>query len=209
MTCHPFLLWSLRKRDIPRSSPRTTYLGIFSPSSLDLNQVLNVFNFTFFPDLDPDSISRDLFISFLNVSHTSDLQSGVSLYKELCQVTTNLFTVNSSGIPHSAQPSYVTSSTDDHFSFKPSPLWTFLSQSCLGQFWWALWPCILHWLCFPEQSLKWDHTPSAGLSRLSPHSLVTHSLWQRWPLNPGMFSHCQSVPFLTWPGSAILKRRLQ
>ena len=70
-----------QKRDVPGSSPRITYLGIFSPSSLDLNQLLNIFNFTFLPDLDPDSISGDLFISFLNVSHASDLQSGVSLYR--------------------------------------------------------------------------------------------------------------------------------
>lgn len=39
--------------------------GSFFPSSLDLNQLLNIFNFTFSPDLDPDSISSDLFISFL------------------------------------------------------------------------------------------------------------------------------------------------
>lgn len=70
-----------QKRDVPGSSPRITYLGIFSPSSLNLNQLLNIFNFTFLPDLDPDSISSDLFISFLNVSHASDLQSGVSLYR--------------------------------------------------------------------------------------------------------------------------------
>lgn len=70
-----------QKRDVPGSSPRITYPGIFSPSSLDLNQLLYIFNFTFLPDLDPDSISSDLFISFLNVSHASDLQSRVSLYR--------------------------------------------------------------------------------------------------------------------------------
>ena len=112
----------------------------------DLIQLLNILNFTLSPDL--DLILSQVTYSFLsfhsskntefpsplyaNFSYTSDLQSGVSLYKKLFLITNyqsdNLFIVKSNGI----SPFCITYIIDNHFSFILSPLCPSLSLNCRG-----------------------------------------------------------------------------